>query len=344
MSGMSFSSGGGRYGGFGNDSMAYSGGGGSSYGNDYGSYSGGGGGSSARGGSFSDRRQVEEYDAGDDETITRAPGRSNSLRTASLSGSRATPVRQSTMPTPAPAAPAAPIPNLLDLDDDVFGAPAPAPAAPSVAVNKALPKPSVGLDDDDFDDFQAAPVQAPAAPVAPVQAALTGGSAPLAAAAAPANRNLMDLLNASGPVQSQRPQQPPMGTGMGSFSMGGGMHRPTSSFSQPSQFSSPIQPQPGNAMFGGAASLRPTATSNSSFSSFDDLWSMSLGGSSSKPATPVAGGNKSIQDLQKEKANANLWGGLQQQQRPGSNANAFGAFGAGPAASSNSSGGDDLLL
>ncbi|KAF8983559.1 hypothetical protein BDQ17DRAFT_1377891 [Cyathus striatus] len=32
-------------------------------------------------------------------------------------------------------------------------------------------------------------------------------------------------------------------------------------------------------------------------SSFDDLWSMFLGGSSSKPATPVAGGNKSIQDL-----------------------------------------------
>ena len=97
-------------------------------------YGRGGGGSS----SFSDnRRQYEEYNAGDDEVShTSTPVRSNSTRT--------TPARKATAPPPAPAP--EPVVDLLGgFDDDTFGAPAPAPAA----LNKTLPalsNASVGVD------------------------------------------------------------------------------------------------------------------------------------------------------------------------------------------------------
>ena len=85
---------------------------------------------------------------------------------------------------------------------------------------------------------------------------------------------------------------------------------------------------------------------------FDDLWSMSLGSSASnnKPVASGTGANKSIKDLEKEKAQAGIWGsGLQsQQQRPGGGPGAFGNFGGGsfggPGVASSSGGGDDLLL
>ena len=158
--GMSFESGGGgRYGGFGSDSLG--GGGGSST---YGSYGNGdsyfswicehllieieySGSSNSRGGgssSFSDnRRQYEEYNAGDDEVShTSTPVRLNSTRT--------TPSRKATAPPPAPAP--EPVVDLLGgFDDDTFSAPAPAP----VALNKALPavsNTSVGIDGG-FSDF-----------------------------------------------------------------------------------------------------------------------------------------------------------------------------------------------
>ncbi len=151
--GMSFeSSGGGRYGGFGNDSF---GGGSSSYGNGtirelllsielislrLTDYSGGGGSTSRGGGSggFSDsRRQFEEYNAGDDE-VSSTPVRSNSVRT---------PIRKATAPPPQAPAPAVDL--LGGFDDDDFSTPAPAPAA-TPAINKALPavstKPTASLD------------------------------------------------------------------------------------------------------------------------------------------------------------------------------------------------------
>lgn len=102
-----------------------------------------GGGSSSRMGGFSDsgsgRRQYEEYDAGGDEVPSRSSSTVN--RSSSL---RSQPARKSSAPPPAP------VPNLLDFDDDVPPAPAPAPAAevmtvPGLATNKALPKP-VNLD------------------------------------------------------------------------------------------------------------------------------------------------------------------------------------------------------
>jgi len=366
--GMSFESGGGgRYGGFGSDSL----GGGSSSGS-YGNYSNG---SSSRGGgrsSFSDnRRQFEEYNAGDDE-VTHTPVRSNSVRSVT------TPVRKATAPPPPKAAPA-PVVNLLDFDDDPFGSAAPAPVAapaPPLATNKALPAVSnpVSLDDDEFDDFQ----------VAPVQTTLTGGPTPVSAAPAPATQrtNLAAMLNTVSPQQSQF-QNPAFGMGMGSGmggamaptmgAMGGG-HRQNPSLSTPGFGSAMMNPQqPSQNLFGGAAAaaMRPTqmgmappsysspgsmmgggakpaAAAPAKSANFDDLWDLSLGSTGAKPATGGASGaGKSIKDLEKEKAMAGLWGN--QGQRPAGGIPqpaAFGAYGnaAPPSSSSGGGGVDDLLF
>ena len=387
--GMSFESGGGsRYGGFGSDSLG--GGGTGSY---SGNYSNGtmflnsppcqilikatidhvSGGSSSRGAgssSFSDtRRGYEEYNAGDDEVPqSSSPARVSSGRSA---------IRKPSLPTPKPAPAPEPVADLLGgFDDDAFGAPAPASGVPSA--NKALP--SVGLDgmfrlqrpkkayksrylDDDFTDFQAAPVAA--APGAPQPA--TGAKKP----------NLMDMLtttSAQTPVNVGygQPQQQLAGYGMGGMGMGmggGSMmgmnmgHRQTPSLSSnPSQFSSPIQPQlqpqQPNLFGGGSAPMKPTTTiggsqtiSNSSAkppaaaqaksANFDDLWSMSLGSGGSSSAKPSATTGKSIKDLEKEKAMASIWG-AQRKSVSAAAPIAFGGF--GNAAPPSSSGGDDLLL
>ena len=154
------------------------------------------------------------------------------------------------------------------------------------------------------------------------------------------------------------------GGGMGMMGMNMGGHRQTPSVSSnPSQFSSPmpprLQPQQSNLFGGGSASMRPTtmggsqtSMSNSSATkppaaaqaksaNFDDLWSMSLGGGNSSSAKPVAATvGKSIKDLEKEKAQAGIWGG--QQKAVGGAPPAFGGF--GNAAPPSTSGGDDLLL
>lgn len=149
------------------------------------------------------------------------------------------------------------------------------------------------------------------------------------------------------------------GGGMGMMGMNMGGHRQTPSLSSnPSQFSSPmappLQPQQPNLFGGGGGSLalKPTSMggnqasmSNSSAkaptktANFDDLWSMSLGSgssSSAKSSTIIAG--KSIKDLEKEKAQAGIWGGSQQKLV----GDTFGGFGNAPPHSP--SGGDDLLL
>jgi epsin len=106
------------------------------------------------------------------------------------------------------------------------------------------------------------------------------------------------------------------------------------------------------ASLSGAAKPKPS-------SNFDDLWSMSLGSSTgNKPAAGGTGANKSIKDLEKEKAQAGIWGSGQQsqQQKPGGGAmgatGAFGQFGSGSfvgsgaatSSSASAGGGDDLLL
>ncbi|KAJ7776785.1 hypothetical protein DFH07DRAFT_30109 [Mycena maculata] len=379
MGGMSFASeSGGRYGGFGSDSLGggYSGGGGGGGGAT--DYYGAGSSSGTSGGFRDDRRPgaFDEYNAGDDEIGVVNSGGSG--RTASPVNRRAPPVRKPTAPPPPPAPPV----NLFDDDDDGFtAAPAPVPAPPA---NKALPVPAPAapfnvLDDDEFDDFQAAPVQPGAGVAAP-----SGG----------ANSGLFGVLNATPapapapaplPMFGQQPARPmSMGMGMGT-PMAGGMGTPMGGAmgrgmgmgaQQPghryggSISSAPLQPQTPNYTgmqpmapnYSGMAPMAPaqpkaasptSPASKPAQASFDDLWSMSLGsGSTSKPATPgggagaAAGGGKSIKDLEKEKAMAGLWGsgggGAQKPAAMGSGMMGMGNMG-GMGTSSSSSGIDDLL-
>ncbi|KAK0459998.1 uncharacterized protein EV420DRAFT_1534391 [Desarmillaria tabescens] len=370
--GLSFSSGGSRYGGFGSDSLgggSYSGS--ASFSNDYnGSYSG----SSGSGFRDDSRRGYEEYNAGDDETVTTSPNRSSSM------GSTRAPTRKPTAPLPA-SEPVAEVDLLGGLDDDAFAS-APASQAKTTstfATDKALPavsQPNVSIDDDEFADFQAAP-STPASTVAtsPTVAPMN------------AKLNLMEMLNSSPTSSAQAArststnfmptsvQPQPIGMGIGSsFNMGmsGSGHKPSPSLS--TSVSPPLQPQqPKTNLFGGstvmspttaassfsAVPMRPTPPSMSSTTSvssttpkpapsanFDDLWSMTLGGGlGAKPATPVAaGGGKSMKDLEKEKASAGLWGGATS--KPPMGTQSFGSFGSAttPANNASTSGADDLLL
>ncbi|KAF8631013.1 hypothetical protein AX15_002626 [Amanita polypyramis BW_CC] len=342
--GSSSQSGGSRYGGFGSDSQSYN--------NDY--YRSGVGSSS---GGFRDdarRSGFEEYDAGDDEDATKPSTARPSTRPST---------NKTISPEPGPTSKPAPVADLLgELDDDTFTNTATTSKVSKPPTNK--PPPAVntiqvaGFDDDDFADFQAAPVQTLTS---------TGGAVP----SAPAKPNLMDLLNAppNQPTSSSVgfaqsfAQQPSL---FGSSGVGGvatpstTLHRPSPSLSA---MSSPFVPQvqvtqSGNS-FGGApltssapphstsvaSSSKPNPTqSKSGSSNFDDLWSMSLG-SSSKPGTPKVGA-KSIKDLEKEKAQAALWGSQTKSKSPMGNNNAFGSFGnPGFGSGTQSSGGnDDLLL
>ncbi|KAH8108517.1 hypothetical protein DFH11DRAFT_1747615 [Phellopilus nigrolimitatus] len=349
---MSYTGGsGGRYGGFGNDSL---GSGSRSYGGGYDQDNGGYSGGSSSG--FRDdaggRRGYDEYNAGDDEVT--APRRSNSL----ASGSSA---RTTTTPTPAPAPAKAPA-KYVDLlgfgDEDPFSAPvsAPAPVAAAKPAEKALPAlASNPLDDgdDDFADFQAAPSSATIAPAAPI---------------APVKGNVFDVLGsvsaAQRPVQAVQPVQ--SGFNTSAFqSMSPTSNR--SSFASPVQAASP-------SVFGSAPAMsptspppmvRPTATGTTSFSTpsttsagtqakrasasvgFDDLWNMSLGSSGTPKRTASgAGGAKSMKDLEKEKVQASIWGGGGQHKSSASMGMGSGLGGLGSTAgtSASSAGADDLLL
>ncbi|KIK69928.1 hypothetical protein GYMLUDRAFT_34331 [Collybiopsis luxurians FD-317 M1] len=356
--GMSFSSGGSRYGGFGSDSLAYGGSSsfssGDRYGGDYGGSSSYGGGSS----SFRDAssRGFEEYNAGDDEDVSTSPTRRGGMNTSSsVSSARSPTARRPTAPEPAPA-PVQEV-DLLGGLDDTFSSNT-TPQAPPGFSEKALPavaqapaQTSVGLDDDDFADFQAAPTMTTTTPPA--------AAAPSAPPTAP-KMNLMEMLNStparpqsmsftsSPPLQSQGFYNMGTGTGTGMGGMAaGGMHRPSPSLSSNSSFGgmAPMRPMSTSATgstLSSSTTASPAASSKpASSSNFDDLWSMSLG--SSKPSTPAGGANKSMKDIQNEKASAGLWGSGPA--KPAMGSNAFGSFGSSVGATgSNSAGADDLLL
>jgi len=90
----------------------------------------------------------------------------------------------------------------------------------------------------------------------------------------------------------------------------------------------------------------PTAHAAKPSANFDDLWSLGLG-ASGKPAPGSNAGataGKSIKDLEREKAQAGIWGASQGQGQGQGHAaqgggGAFGSFGG-----SSSGAGDDLLL
>ncbi|KAJ7599930.1 epsin domain-containing protein [Mycena floridula] len=348
--GMSFStaSGGGRYGGFGNDSSSYVGSGGSGgYGNnDYGGYAGGSGGTGGGSSSFRDetrRGGFDEYDAGDDEVVKTSPPPRTGAGAAAKSHLRKSSVPA---PTPAPAAPA-PIVDLLGgFDDDTsFGTASPPPPPPP---QKSVPPvaPPVSLDDDDFADFQAAPVQQPATKPN-LMDMLSKPSIPVSTTPLPVNPMMAPAVGHFG----QNPSFS-MGAGMNNMSMGNGMnngmgmHRPSPSLSSTSSpfgqqqpmFGGPMQPT--SSGFTAKPAPAPTAPAQKAGADFGDLWTMSLG---SKPA--AQGPTKSIKDLEKEKASAGLWGGQasQQKQPAMGGMDTFGSFSnlnSTPA----SNGGDDLLL
>jgi epsin len=287
-------------------------------------------------------------------------------------------------PEPAPE----PVMNLLDFDDSE---PAPAagsgPASATAATNKALPAlaplatnengvsltinslyirsahiHAIAGGDDDFTDFQAAPSSPPAA------AATTTTRLAAAPVAGTAKPNLMDLLTSTAPsasrsVQSAQPQ--PFGTLNTALAAASSQQlRPSSTpATAPTYTGMPVM-NPISARSTVASPATPSTTSSASASAytktgsagggFDDLWSMSLGSAATgKAAGGAAGGAKSIRDLEKEKAQAGIWGAQNpmRPQAPASSTTAaaaggFGSFVKPMAASSGgeSAGADDLLL
>ncbi|KZV64163.1 ENTH-domain-containing protein [Peniophora sp. CONT] len=364
--GMSFTGsfgggGSGRYGGFGSDSLG--GGGSSSYSNydgsgaGYGSrasgydrdaeYSSGGGGSSGGFRDSNSNAKFEEYDAGDYE----APRRSSSVTASGSSSSNRAPARSNTQP-PAKAAakqPEAPakIVDLLGFDDDE-------PAA--VNTNKALPTPAAAAPapadsfDDEFADFVGAPVS-PTSATSPIASA----PSPAPAVAAVGKPNLMDLLNsapaanaAARPPMTSHTSQGSMGGGYG-MGMGMGMQQPMYAASPP----------PMGAMGGGMGMMsptQPTASRTSSYSTpppssaaqkssgggFDDLWKTSLG--STGAVKPVAGAQKRMGDMAKEKASAGIWGTSVASSGSGTPKPAGMGAPLGGASGGSVGGGDDFLL
>jgi epsin len=350
---MSFSSGGSRFGGFGSDS--FSSGSGGYYGDrmsgrdDYGGNSG-----------FRDsngRKDFEEYTAGDDETVVR--------RSSSVSRSH-TGSRQGTQSVSSPVRPAQPAPpKPKEPEVDLLGGFSDEPAAaasvnPVSNTNKALPSVgNVNLDDDDFADFQAAPSSpAPSSP-APT-------SAPL-----PTKPTLMEMLRSTSPPASRAPMMSP--------SLGSQVPKPAAFSLTPVRALSPTNRQffpatasgPSSNLWSTSAPLSPTTSVRTSMSTapitpaapppkaspaappksasnFEDLWSLSLGTSSTTPTVKSGNTGKSIKDLEKEKAQAGIWASSQKpggaHMGMGSGFGNFGGMGTSGVTSASASGGDDLLL
>ena len=285
------------------------------------------------------KQDFEEYDAGEWEdaprrsaTTSQPAGGSGSSRTATATTQ---PAAKPGLKAPEPPK----VQNLLDFDDNSWGSPASPPApAPAVAAPAATaPKPATsndceshielsdlpvanGISVDDFDDFQSAPSATTA--TAPVPTPSLMAAAPAPTPASKPTANVFDLLKATPAAPSPAPNaaRPPMGYGMGS----GITPSPAPTFAP----MKPATPVP-------AASVAPAkATSGGGF---DDLWSMSLGGS--KPSTPAPGSTagKTIQDLQREKASRAFWSAGTSTHKPGSGSIGGGQFAA-------PSGADDLLL
>ena len=211
---------------------------------------------------------------------------------------------------------------------------------------------------DDFDDFQSAP-----AVVSPTQTSVPPKSNVFEfLAAGQGNKTVTPIQPQPSAYAAQRfstpsapilqsptvptPLSPTVATPQSGFS--GFSQQPLrpnymntgSSFSTPVTSASPPIPQAKSAF-----TSPPTTTTKSGGGNFDDLWSMGLGSTGTAKTSANANSNagKSIKDIEKEKAQAAIWGS-QATQKP----NAFATFGsggfAGGSSTSGASGGDDLLL
>ncbi|KAG8961609.1 Epsin-3, clathrin recruitment and traffic between the Golgi and endosome [Tulasnella sp. 419] len=119
---------------------------------------------------------------------------------------------------------------------------------------------------------------------------------------------------------------------------------------------SPTTVQPIQPMQTTTSQMRPVsstpatagaASANKSSGNFDDLWSLGLGSktttSTARTGTPT--GNKSMKDLQAEKAQAAIWGNMGGQPKPLAGGSAFGTFTSNTNTNTGAaSGTDDLLL
>jgi epsin len=233
---------------------------------------------------------------------------------------------------------------LLSLGFDDEPAPAAVPLG-GVSAPAAVNAPAADAFDD-FDDFQSAPPPPVANPVPsmrPLQTQLAKPSVPAGGA------NVFDLLNASQTTQSPAVASP-MGAPLmnrpsysgSSMGVGGGMG------------STPLMPAMSmTPNLGGRSTpsqgTKPTPTTKAT-ANFDDLWSTSLTSTTGRPAAAAAGGSgmggaiggKSIMDLQREKAQAAIWGSPAQGKTGGNTG--LGIGGGAPSNSNASSGLDDLLL
>lgn len=335
-------------------------------------YSGGGSSSGFRD-NVSRGTEFEEYDAGDDETSAR--------RTTSTTSQIRSPTTQSKATGKAPEPVPAPVMNLLDFDDSEPAAGSSAAAAtekalPALAplgatengaslllvtnVDACQPTVSTAGGEDDFADFQAAPSSPPAAATATTRPL---AASPVAAAAA-AKPNLMDLLASTSSPATSKPQPQSFGVLNAALAAPSSQVRPSSTpatapayAGMPAMTPTLARSAVTSPVSTASPSLATTSTKrggSGSTGGFDDLWTMSLGAAgTSKPAGGAAGA-KSIRDLEKEKAQAGIWG-TQNQARPpaaavgvASSGGGFGSF-VKSAVPSNSGGGapagaDDLLL
>jgi len=203
----------------------------------------------------------------------------------------------------------------------------------------------IAAGEDDFADFQAAP----SSPHAITTKSLA--AAPVAAATKP---NLMDLLASTAPTTSKPVQsaQPQSFSAFNTTLVPSSQVRPSSTPAiAPASAAMPVmspmgaRSTVGSPVSTASPSLATTSTKKQSGGGFDDLWTMSLG---SAAASKPAGGVKSIRDLEKEKAQAGIWGAQNQSRPPATAGGGFGSF-VKPAGPSSIGGGapagaDDLLL
>ncbi|KAI6042668.1 hypothetical protein EDC04DRAFT_2657742 [Pisolithus marmoratus] len=340
---LSFSSEGSRYSGFGSDSL------GGVTGGYYGDRMSGRddfGGSSGGSSSYRDsagRRDFEEYTAGDDEVVVR---RSNSLPPASPLRAQATSALQ----------------KQKEPEIDLLGGFDEEPATASdlrtasTNTNKALPSLTTNIDDDDFADFQVAPTS-------PTHSSTSS------------QPTLLEMLSSSppqrtaAPVAAPKPAVTPSTFTNTSFNV----LAPTTTTGKAVN-TAPVAPTPSN-LWAASRPLSSTGLSRTTgrtsstasrasvsysttsvptplkgLSGFEDLWSMSLGSTSSASGGKPLSNGKSIKDLEKEKSDAGIWASSQKPAAAtpigmgGTFGNNFGNLGPMKPGGGSSAAGDDLLL
>jgi len=194
---------------------------------------------------------------------------------------------------------------------------------------------AASADFDDFDDFQAAPMS-PQAPAVPAKSAV-----PSFGASKPAAGNLFSLLDETPTPTKTAYTAPPITMSPPTMTSTAHAPRPSMSAAPMPSYTSMNTSMLSPTLSSGpkvTTPAAPAAGGKPGSGAFDDLWNMSLGSSAPKPTTTASSGNKSMLDLQREKAQSNLWG-----QNGGAGKPA--ATGAGAAGKTGGSGGfDDLLL